>query len=208
MNIKLNLRKLSAINTEIQGVIRSNKRQASEASKVTLRAFQTVPYQQTIDEGKEALVVLFEQSTMLQNVLSRFRAVVATKNNEFGITATLQELREVEDRLSLVSDFVVTKTKNPDYDGFSVYEDAIALVSAYAVANAASDSVMSASRRVGAREAHVRFVSDQSLTDEVKALQRKVKEIKNDRLVALNYKDVSVEISAEEKELLESLNIL
>lgn len=204
MEYKINLRKLSAVNKEIQGVIRKQRREASQTERVSIRAHQTESVDTTVQEAVAARLALFNSTSTLQAILSRFRAVVACKNNELGITATLQELRETEDRLAIVTDFLVEAKKNPDYDGYSNIEDAKALIKLYEEADKSETS----SRRVGKSEVSIRLLSDESLAQEVKALQRKVKEIKNDRLVALNFKEVSVELSEQEKELLESFNIL
>ena len=206
MQHKLNLRKLNAVNKEIQGVIRTQKRMAKSTEKVTLRAHQTEAMEVTVENAKAERLALFASTTTLQNLLSRFRAVVAQKNIEFGITAALQELRETEDRLSLVTDFLVEPTKNPDYDGFSIPEDAITQIRLHEEEQNKDATV--ARRRIGKSDAYVRLVTDEALTAESKALHRKVKEIKNDRLVGLNFKEVSVEITEQEKELLESFNIL
>lgn len=204
MQYKINLRKLSAVNKEIQGVIRKQRREASQTDRVSVRAHQTKDILVTVQEAKDARIALLGSTSALQVILSRFRSVVAQKNNELGITATLQELRETEDRLSIVTDFLVKPGKNPDYDGYPDVEDAQALIKLYEDA----DKSETGSRRVGKSEVSIRLVSDEALETELKALQRKVKEIKNDRLVALNFKEVSVELTEQEKELLESFNIL
>ena len=205
MEYKLNLRKLSAVNKELQGVIRVNKRKAKDLAKVTLRAHQVEDKKATYDNAIQERVVLLDNTSALQNILSRFRAIVACKNNEFGVTATLQELRETEDRLSIVSDFLVEPSKgNPDYDGYGSFEDAVSQIQLYEKELESSD----ARRRVGKSEAQVRLVSGDELVAEHKALLRKVKEIKNDRLVALNFKEVSVSLTEQEKEMLVDLNIL
>ena len=204
MQYKLNLRKLSAVNKELQGVIRTNKRKAKDLAKVTLRAHQVEDKQTTYDNAVQERTVLLNDTSTLQNILSRFRAVVACKNNEFGITATLQELRETEDRLSIVSDFLVETSKgNPSYDGYNTLEDAQAQIQLYE-----KEAEAETRRRVGTSEASVRLITDETLAAEHKALHRKVKEIKNDRLVALNFKEVSVELTEQEKEMLVDLNIL
>lgn len=205
MEYKLNLRKLSAVNKELQGVIRVNKRKAKDLAKVTLRAHQVEDKKTTYDNAIQERVALLDNTSALQNILSRFRAIVACKNNEFGVTATLQELRETEDRLSIVSDFLVEPSKgNPDYDGYGSFEDAVSQIQLYEKELESSD----VRRRVGKSEAQVRLVSGDELVAEHKALLRKVKEIKNDRLVALNFKEVSVSLTEQEKEMLVDLNIL
>lgn len=204
MQHQINLRKLSAVNKEIQGVIRKQRREASDTSRVNIRAHQTELVDVTIANAVAARTALYESTLTLQGILSRFRAVVACKNNELGITATLQELRETEDRLSILSDFLVEPKKNPDYDGYSNIEDAKALIKLYEEA----DKNETTSRRVGKSEVNIRLLSEDSVAVEIKALQRKIKEIKNDRLVALNFVNVSVELTEQEKELLESFNIL
>jgi hypothetical protein len=205
MEYKLNLRKLSAVNKELQGVIRVNKRKAKDLAKVTLRAHQVEDKKTTYDNAIQERTVLLNNTSALQNILSRFRAVVACKNNEFGVTATLQELRETEDRLSIVSDFLVEPSKgNPDYDGYGSFEDAVSQIQLYEKELESAE----ARRRVGKSEAQVRLVSSDELVAEHKALLRKVKEIKNDRLVALNFKEVSVSLTEQEKEMLVDLNIL
>lgn len=205
MQYQLNLRKLSAVNKELQGVIRVNKRKAKDLAKVTLRAHQVEDKKTTYDNAIQERVALLDNTSALQNILSRFRAIVACKNNEFGVTATLQELRETEDRLSIVSDFLVEPSKgNPDYDGYGSFEDAVSQIQLYEKELESSD----VRRRVGKSEAQVRLVSGDELVAEHKALLRKVKEIKNDRLVALNFKEVSVSLTEQEKEMLVDLNIL
>lgn len=205
MEYKLNLRKLSAVNKELQGVIRVNKRKAKDLAKVTLRAHQVEDKKTTYDNAIQERVALLDNTSALQNILSRFRAIVACKNNEFGVTATLQELRETEDRLSIVSDFLVEPSKgNPDYDGYGSFEDAVSQIQLYEKELESSD----VRRRVGKSETQVRLVSGDDLVAEHKALLRKVKEIKNDRLVALNFKEVSVSLTEQEKEMLVDLNIL
>ena len=205
MQHKLNLRKLNAVNTEIQGTIRVKKREAKNLQKVVLRAHQTEDLELTVANAKAERLALFAETSALQVILSRFRAVVAAKNLELGITATLQELRETEDRLGIVTDFLVEPTKSPDYDGYVDVKDAVAQIRLYEDELEKDGTVR---RRLGKSDAAVRLVSDESVAAEVKALQRKVKEIKNDRLVALNFKEVSVELTEQEKELLESFNIL
>lgn len=205
MQHKLNLRKLNAVNTEIQGTIRVKKREAKNLQKVVLRAHQTEDLELTVANAKAERLALFAETSALQVILSRFRAVVAAKNLELGITATLQELRETEDRLGIVTDFLVEPTKSPDYDGYVDVKDAVAQIRLY---EDELEKDGTARRRLGKSDAAVRLVSDESVAAEVKALQRKVKEIKNDRLVALNFKEVSVELTEQEKELLESFNIL
>lgn len=205
MEYKLNLRKLSAVNKELQGVIRVNKRKAKDLAKVTLRAHQVEDKKTTYDNAIQERVALLDNTSALQNILSRFRAIVACKNNEFGVTATLQELRETEDRLSIVSDFLVEPSKgNPDYDGYGSFEDTVSQIQLYEKELESSD----VRRRVGKSETQVRLVSGDDLVAEHKALLRKVKEIKNDRLVALNFKEVSVSLTEQEKEMLVDLNIL
>ena len=206
MEYKLNLRKLSAVNKELQGVIRVNKRKAKNLAKVTLRAHQVEDKKTTYDNAIQERTVLLNNTSILQNILSRFRAIVACKNNEFGVTATLQELRETEDRLSIVSDFLVEPSKgNPDYDGYGSFEDAVSQIQVY---EKELESTEGARRRIGKSEAQIRLVSGDELVAEHKALLRKVKEIKNDRLVALNFKEVSVTLTEQEKEMLVDLNIL
>lgn len=205
MQHKLNLRKLNAVNTEIQGTIRVKKREAKNLQKVVLRAHQTEDLEVTVANAKAERLALFAETSALQVILSRFRAVVAAKNLELGITATLQELRETEDRLGIVTDFLVEPTKSPDYDGYIDVKDAVAQIRLYEDELEKDGTVR---RRLGKSDAAVRLVSDESVAAEVKALQRKVKEIKNDRLVALNFKEVLVELTEQEKELLESFNIL
>lgn len=206
MQYQLNLRKLSAVNKELQGVIRTNKRKAKDLAKVTLRAHQVEDKKTTYDNAVQERAVLLKDTLTLQNILSRFRAVVACKNAEFGVTATLQELRETEDRLSIVTDFLVEPSKsNPEYDGYGSFEDAVSQVQIY---EKDDESSVAGRRRIGKSEASIRLISDENHVAEHKALHRKVKEIKNDRLVALNFKPVSVELSEAEKEMLVDLNIL
>lgn len=206
MEYKLNLRKLSAVNKELQGVIRVNKRKAKDLAKVTLRAHQVEDKKTTYDNAIQERTVLLNNTSVLQNILSRFRAIVACKNNEFGVTATLQELRETEDRLSIVSDFLVEPSKgNPDYDGYGSFEDAVSQIKVY---EKELESTEGARRRIGKSETQIRLVSGDELVAEHKALLRKIKEIKNDRLVALNFKEVSVTLTEQEKEMLVDLNIL
>lgn len=204
MLLKLNLRKINAINDELKGIIRKNKSLASEGHTVLLRAHQTADKISTIEKAKEKQSILLSTTNELQSILSTFRRIVAEKNIEFGINEVLQELRETEDKLSILTAFLVEESTSADYQGYNVVEDALTLLSLYEEA----DKKESGARSVGKRELSVRLLSEPNLKVDINSLHRKIKEIKNDRLVSLNFKEVSVEITEQQKELLESLNVI
>lgn len=201
MEIKVNLRKLSAVNKDLIGIITKNRKNFKQT--VRLNSFQVEDKELTYTKAVAARDKKVEETFMLQALLSRFRRVVSEYNTKFGVNEVLQVLRETEDQLAILQSSVVSVTDSEEYNGYNKLEEAVAQLAAYESSNETAIRVQRSASKV-----EVRLITSDLQVADINKLQRKIKKIKDDTLVALNFKDISVEITEIEKELLESLNIL
>lgn len=199
MEHKLTLRKLHAIIQELQKAIRDARQNLTETKTVTLRAFQVEAYQDTVVKASLLRSENIAKAFQLQKVLSHCRSVVAEQNKMLGINDVLQTLRETEDLLAICLDANISdKTQVSFSNDATTLEDVVAHLEAY------KTSTVERGRSRG--EGVVTLVH--SCENEIQLLRRKIKNMKDDQLVALNFKNVKIQLTENEKALLMSLNIL
>ena len=158
--MKLTLRKAAAVGQEVRRQLSNQIRLATDTRTVNLRAISTVTTAEAVQAAEEDRSALLGKLETLQAISTKIRRAIAEGNIQFGVNEILHKLRETEDRLSIVSDFLVEPSKgNPDYDGYGSFEDAVSQIQLYEKELESSD----VRRRVGKSETQVRLVSGDDL---------------------------------------------
>lgn len=206
MAINVTLRKLSAVAKEIQNELRSIINEASSATTATVLTNRTQSLEEQFVQAVVAYEDQYKKAEVLQTIFSRVRNLVGEQNIALGVNKVLQEIRETEDRISLLKAFDNSESKASSRVAATVADAEALVVAAIETGSTVSSGLMG---RSTLNSVTIVLPSPtESLVKDLKELERNIKTLKNETLLALNATKVTLPLSEEEQTLLEDLNIL